>query len=114
MSVAQEAFRATIEAGYYPYSAGTGSRYMCVALDMAQAAGVISERQRDAGWIAIDRVLAGRPDCMASAVLGHRAALDEAREWSVEHGVALYTNWDERVQTLEFPKWIEDDDDYDR
>lgn len=103
-STAQDAFRATIEAGYYP---ATG--YMCFALDRALTDGVITEDQHQAGVMAIKQVLASRSHitcCMASAMLGCRTSWETDQEWAVEHGVDLYMNWDERVPTLEFPEWI--------
>jgi len=112
MSTAQDAFRATIAAGYYPEAdpeAGRqGSWYMCIALTWAYQAGVISWYQYDAGRTAISSVLDGRPSCMAAAMLGRDTQGWENHKWAKEHGVDLYMNWDERVQTLEFPAWDED------
>lgn len=109
MSTAQDAFRATIEAGFYPEVDRRSRCYMCLALDEAHAAGVISEHQRRAGRRAISRILGYRFSYMATAVRGYPAQryLDDIN-WAIEHGVELYTNWDERVETLEFPDWDED------
>lgn len=102
-STAQGAFRATIEAGYYP-----ATSYMCFALDEALADGVITEDQHQAGVMAINQVLASCGQitcCMASAMLGWPTSRETDQEWAVEYGVDLYMNWDERVPTLEFPEW---------
>lgn len=107
-SAAQEAFRATIEAGYYPEMRARSSCYMCIALDIAFADGVITEAQHEAGTYAIERVLDGQSNCMAEVMLGGLTRRSEDCEWAAKHGVDLYMNWDERVQTLEFPEWEED------
>ena len=108
MSEAQEAFQATIEAGYYPEMRARSSCYMCIALELACSDGVITEEQRDAGTDAIERVLDGQSNCMAEVMLGGLTRRSEDCEWAAKHGVELYMKWDERVQTLEFPEWAED------
>ena len=108
MSEAQDAFRATIELGYYPKGRDRSSYYMCVALEEAHYAGVITEDQCEAGITAISRALAGRGFSMASVILGRHTTWEEDRDWAIEHGVDLYMNWDERVPTLKFPEWSED------
>ena len=99
MSAVQDAFRATVAAGYYPDNC-----YMCVALEEALYAGVITAGQCEAGLTAISRALAGRGFRMSSVMLGRYTTWEEDRDWATEHGVDLYMNWDERVRTLEFPE----------
>lgn len=99
MSEAQDAFRAIIEAGYYPGTPGRGSYYMCVALKEAFYAEVITAGQCGAGRTAISLALAGRGFRMASAMLGRHTTSEEDHDWAIEHGVGLYMNWDERVPT---------------
>jgi len=111
-STAQEAFRATIEAGYYPGVDDRGSCYMCYALGEALDDGIITEDQYSAGRVAIDDVIVRSGQiicCMASAMLGCRTSYETDQEWAVEHGVNLYMNWDERAPTLEFPEWTDGD-----
>ena len=99
MSTAQEAFRATIDLGYYPKGRYRGSYYMCIALEEALFAGVITADQCEAGLTAISSALAGRGYRMSSVMLGRHTTWEEDRDWAIEHGVDLYMNWDERVPT---------------
>lgn len=109
MSKAQEAFRAVIKAGYYPGGRGLpGCPYMCIALSEAEDDGAIDTGAWKAGRDAIRRALGDRSNCMAEAMLGRCTSSSEDRQWAIEHGVELYVNWDERVETLEFPEWFED------
>lgn len=109
MSAAQDAFRATIEAGFYPEVDGQGRCYMCLALVDACSAGVITPHQLREAKDAIHQVLAGRFSYMATAVRGYTAAryLDDIA-WAIACGVELYKNWDERSKTITLPDWSED------
>ena len=95
----QEVFNKVIGAGFY----GTlGKEFMCLAIEAAREAGVISQdefaatRQAIAGYMGLIYETGGS---MAHALYASRLWIIEdltPANWCVLHGVAFYLNWANR------------------
>lgn len=84
-----ETFREVIEAGIYPQEP-----YMCVALDRAAHAGVISEGRRGEAKEAIRGYIGSMVSTRAFLrERGDSAADSSTEEWATEFGVDFYLNW---------------------